>query len=48
MTDLQYDTGLAVYYATYIARYVNAISATLGNGEASRISHLMLRRGDKQ
>lgn len=22
MTDLQYDTGLAVFYATYIARYV--------------------------
>jgi hypothetical protein len=23
MTDHQYDTGLAVYYATYIARYVS-------------------------
>jgi uncharacterized membrane protein YozB (DUF420 family) len=39
MTDFQYDTGLTVYYATYIARHVllaDIAVETLADGRAVR------------
>lgn len=51
MTDWQYDTGLAVYYATYIARYVHPFFLTAKLPKISRFlasaDHLLTKLGEQ-